>query len=200
DDLAGTRVARRILRREPEIEVAHRNPAALAAPAHMDDLRVEREQTAERLHGLRRVVLEARDELEPACGDSQHHRIFAPCAIHVPSNRRSRSVMFVAFPSGIVCVCTANCSMSDACVAICCAVSNSMPIGALVNWGLRGCAEWQYAQRSCTIGWICANVTGFVLADTGVDAGSIHTARPAIAAAQPTGIHQSVWPACRRLK
>src|SRR5262249_60460363 len=48
DDLARMRVAGRVLGAEPEIEVAERDPARLAAPAHVDDARLEREQPAER--------------------------------------------------------------------------------------------------------------------------------------------------------
>ena len=65
DQLAGARVPRRVLRAEAEVEVAPRDPAGLAAPAHVDDPRVERQQPPEGRDGLRRrLLLEARDELE----------------------------------------------------------------------------------------------------------------------------------------
>ena len=65
DQLARARVARRVLGAEPEVEVAPRDPAALAAPADVDDPRLERQQRAERRDRLRRgLLLEARDELE----------------------------------------------------------------------------------------------------------------------------------------
>src|SRR5262249_51182864 len=79
DQLAGARVARRVLGAEAEVQTAPRDPAALAAPAHVDDPRLERQQRAERGDGLRRVLLlEARDELEASCGDVQHQGMFAP--------------------------------------------------------------------------------------------------------------------------
>src|SRR5262245_53845851 len=38
DDLARARVARRVLRPDADVEVAHRDPAALSRPADVDDL------------------------------------------------------------------------------------------------------------------------------------------------------------------
>ena len=52
DQLAGARVARRVLGADSDVEVAHRDPAALARPAHVDDLRVERQHPPERCDGL----------------------------------------------------------------------------------------------------------------------------------------------------
>ena len=72
-DLARVRVARRVLRAEAEIEVAERDPARLAAPAHVDDARVQRQQPPEggdRLRGG--LFLEARAEGEAAGGDGEH--------------------------------------------------------------------------------------------------------------------------------
>src|SRR5687768_2829404 len=73
DQLAGTRVARGVLRPDAHVEVAHRDPPALARPAHVDDLRVERQHLAEGRDGLgRRVILEAGREGEAACVDLEH--------------------------------------------------------------------------------------------------------------------------------
>ena len=75
DDLARMRVAGRVLGAEPEVEVAERDPACLARPADVDDPRLERQEPPERGDRLRRVrLLEARGELEPACGDPEHRR------------------------------------------------------------------------------------------------------------------------------
>src|SRR4051812_378987 len=79
DQLAGARVPRRVLGPQAEVEIAPWDPATLAAPAHMDDARLEREQPAERGDRLRRVLLlEARGKLESSCGDLQHQGILAP--------------------------------------------------------------------------------------------------------------------------
>ena len=102
DQLARARIARRVLRPDPDVELAHRDPAALAAPAHVDDLRLQRQHLSEGRDRRRRgLLLEARCEVEAAGRDLQHQLIFAPWAIHAPSNRRSASVMCVAFSSGI---------------------------------------------------------------------------------------------------
>src|SRR3954469_20338849 len=62
-ELARVRVRGRVLRPDPEIAVAPRDPVRLAAPAAVDDPVVEREDRLERLHRLRREVLfPARDE------------------------------------------------------------------------------------------------------------------------------------------
>ena len=45
-DLAGVRVAGRVLGAEPEVEIAERDPARLSAPADMDDPRLERKTAA----------------------------------------------------------------------------------------------------------------------------------------------------------
>src|SRR3954471_12358664 len=57
DQLARARIPRGVLRPEAEVEIAPGNPTALAAPTHVDDPRLEREQPAERGDRLRRVVL-----------------------------------------------------------------------------------------------------------------------------------------------
>ena len=49
-EMAGGRIARVVLEPEPEIERPERNPAALAAPAHMDDLAAPGQQAAEFRH------------------------------------------------------------------------------------------------------------------------------------------------------
>ena len=65
DDLARVGIGRRVLRAEPQVEVAERDPAALARPADVDDLRLERKQPSERRNGRGRVLLlEARRELD----------------------------------------------------------------------------------------------------------------------------------------
>src|SRR5438876_6541873 len=148
DDLARIRVARGVLRCDPEIEVAHRNPAALAAPAHVDDPRLERQQRPEGGDGLRRVrFLEARDEIEAAGRNCEHQGIFAPWRIHAPSDARSAGVMCVRLPSGIVRCTTACCRISSACARISCGVSKAIPFGGAENPGSVGWAEWQTAHR-----------------------------------------------------
>src|SRR3954466_8414043 len=72
-DLARVRIARPVLGAEAEIEVAERDPAGLAAPAHVDDARAQRQQRAEYGHRLRRcLLLEAGTERKATCGDVQH--------------------------------------------------------------------------------------------------------------------------------
>ena len=67
--LAGRRVARRVLGADAELAVAPRDPVRLAAPAAVDDPVVERQDRAERRDGARRVrLLEAGAEGE-AGGD-----------------------------------------------------------------------------------------------------------------------------------
>src|SRR3954467_5586586 len=62
-DLAGRGVARVVLEADADVELAERDPCRLAAPAHVDDLLLEREQLRERDARLRRaLVLEARPE------------------------------------------------------------------------------------------------------------------------------------------
>ena len=65
----------------------------------------------------------------------------------------------MAFPKGISVVSTAAVLIICACETISCAVSNRIPFGAVVNCGERGCREWQYAHRSCTIAKTRANGT-----------------------------------------
>ena len=56
-DLAGRRVARVVLEADADVEVAERDPGRLAAPAHVDDLLLERQQLRERLARLGRALL-----------------------------------------------------------------------------------------------------------------------------------------------
>src|SRR4029450_953137 len=75
DDLARVRIAGRVLRPEPQIEVAERDPAGLPGPADVDDPRLERQEAAECSDRLRRVrLLEACGELEPTGADAEHRR------------------------------------------------------------------------------------------------------------------------------
>ncbi len=67
-----------ILERQPEIEVAERNPATFAAPAHVNDAFFIGQHGAEFRAGLRCALgLEARDEFKPACFDANtvHDRL-----------------------------------------------------------------------------------------------------------------------------
>src|SRR5690348_11502988 len=63
--LAGGRVAGRVLGPDAYVEVAHRDPRGLPAPARLDDLRVERQQLPECRDRLRCGVV-----LEP-CGETE---------------------------------------------------------------------------------------------------------------------------------
>src|SRR4051794_3661920 len=56
-DLAGRRVARVVLEADAELELAERDPRGLAAPAHVDDLLLVRQQLRERGARLRRALL-----------------------------------------------------------------------------------------------------------------------------------------------
>jgi hypothetical protein len=54
--LAGGGIARRVLRPDADVEVAHRNPGGPATPAGLDELALERQQTPEGGDCLRRGV------------------------------------------------------------------------------------------------------------------------------------------------
>src|SRR6266511_898350 len=197
-ELAGVRVRRRVLRADPEVAVAPRDPVRLTAPAAVDDPLLEREDGPERGHGLRRqLLLEARHEAEISRRDLEHgHGIFAPWRIQRPSRSRSAWVMPVTFPRGIAFVVTACCSIRLACALICEAVSSLIPRGAastFVGW-----SEWQAVQRWSTIRLTWANATDVPAADS--SRGRITIASAAIASAAVTGIAQTFRPACRRLK
>src|SRR5919109_5489566 len=56
-DLARRGVARVVLEPEAHVELAERDPRRLAAPAHVDDLLLERQQLREGRAGLRRALL-----------------------------------------------------------------------------------------------------------------------------------------------
>src|SRR4051794_15490094 len=72
-DLAGRGVARVVLEADADVELAQRDPRRLAAPAHVDDLLLEREQLRERGARLRRaLLLEARREGVRPGRDRQH--------------------------------------------------------------------------------------------------------------------------------
>src|SRR6516162_11657774 len=57
NDLAGCRIAGVVFKADTEIEIAERHPYALAAPAHMDRLALERHRAAESRAGLGRQFL-----------------------------------------------------------------------------------------------------------------------------------------------
>ena len=72
-DLARARVAGCVLWPETEVEVAERDPAGFAAPAHVNDPRLEREQAPEGSDRRgRRLLLEACPERESAGRDLEH--------------------------------------------------------------------------------------------------------------------------------
>ena len=92
------RVAGRVLGPEPEVEVAERDPAGLAAPADVDDARLERQQPPEGRDGLRRVfLLEPGGEREASGGDRQHRLAYlsvdAPWVTQATTRARSSLVM-----------------------------------------------------------------------------------------------------------
>src|SRR5205814_10268502 len=91
EELARARILRRVLRADAEVEVPHRDPAARAAAADVDDPRVVRERLPERRDRLGCFVLETRDELESACRDLEQHFILAPSAVEPPNNLRAAS-------------------------------------------------------------------------------------------------------------
>src|SRR2546423_15644509 len=65
----------RVLRTDPDVERAERDPAGFAAPARVDQLALQREQSSERGDGLgRRTVLEPRLESRAAGLDLEHSR------------------------------------------------------------------------------------------------------------------------------
>src|SRR6266852_5781340 len=71
NDLAGCREARVVLVVEAKIKIAERDPARLAAPAHMDDALAIGQEAGELRAGLRRRrAFEARGEAERAGGDA----------------------------------------------------------------------------------------------------------------------------------
>src|SRR5512143_3320623 len=78
DDLAGRGIARVVLVADAEIEVAERHPNALAAPAYMDDVALERKGLAERCDGLwRRLFLEPGVEGEIAGADHEFAHVIS---------------------------------------------------------------------------------------------------------------------------
>ena len=79
-------------------------------------------------------------------------------------------------------------------------MSSATPAGADVNPGCVGCCEWHGWQRAATTCCTAANVTAVPACAGAGSGGRSQTAIAAIAAAQPTGIHQSVSPAWRLLK
>ena len=143
----------------------------------MDDLRLERQQPPERGDGLRRVgFLEARDEVEAAGGDLEHHGIFAPARIHAPSEARSAGGHVRHVPERHRLRHDRLLEISCACAWISCGVSRTIPFGGAENPGSVGCAEWQAAQRCATIG--CAGANGHLRrsAAAGAVAGRIQIA------------------------
>src|SRR5262249_18289900 len=73
EDLTGRGVAGVILEADADVEVAERDPDRLAAPAHVDDLLLERQQLRERRARLGRALfLQAGAEAERTGGDRQH--------------------------------------------------------------------------------------------------------------------------------
>src|SRR5262249_3533871 len=87
EQLAGRRIARGVLERHAEVEVAERDPARLAGPADVDHALLVRQQALERLAGARRaLVLEPAREREGAARDPDltHGR--------APRSRRARSI------------------------------------------------------------------------------------------------------------
>src|SRR6476659_8695137 len=73
EDLPRRRVAGRVLRPEPDVELAERDPARLAAPARVDDPALERQQPQESGDGLGGgLLLEARREAELARNNLEH--------------------------------------------------------------------------------------------------------------------------------
>src|SRR5207302_6247984 len=69
------RIAGRVLRPDPYVELAERDPAGLAAPAGMDQFALEWKQPPERGDRLRRrALLEARLEARAADLDLEHPR------------------------------------------------------------------------------------------------------------------------------
>src|SRR5205085_1415860 len=96
-------IARRVLGAEPEVEVAERDPPGLAAPADVDDARLERQQPPERRHRLRCVVLlEPSREREASSGDPQHRHSYlsvdAPWVTQATTRARSSFVIRVRLP------------------------------------------------------------------------------------------------------
>src|SRR5262249_35357256 len=65
EDLAGRRMAGVVFEPDANVEVTEWDPGRLAAPPHMDDLLLERQQLGERLARLRRALL-----LEP-CAEGE---------------------------------------------------------------------------------------------------------------------------------
>src|SRR3954470_10109029 len=90
---------------------------------------------------------------------------------------------------------TATCSIRPAWLAICSAVSKTIPFGGEST--LVGCAEWHGTQRSLTIVWARENGTALPPEEL---CGLVAPASPAIASAAVTGIHQAFRPVWRRLK
>ena len=88
--LARRRIRRCVLRPDAEVELAERDPVRLAAPAAMDDPRLERQELPERLDRRRGgVLLQAGHEAEAGGGDLDHGSTLAPWSIHRPSSARS---------------------------------------------------------------------------------------------------------------
>src|SRR6202012_4365301 len=71
NELAGRRIAGVVLVGQPKVEIAERDPAALAAPAHVDDALLVGQHGTKFGAGLRRPLgFEARHEIEAACLDA----------------------------------------------------------------------------------------------------------------------------------
>ena len=122
-------------------------------------------------------------------------------AIQRPSVRRSAGVIPVAFPSGIVVVCTASCvDQPGLRLDLRARVEAGSRPAATSTPGCVGFIEWHGAQRACTIACTAANGgAGPAAAGESSPAGSaIAIARTPTAA--EAGIHQAFRPRWRRLK
>src|SRR5688572_1969290 len=75
EDLAGLRGARLVLRRDTELEIAHRDPRGLAAPTRLNEAILERERLEECGTGeWGTLVLESSDEPQVAHDDRERLR------------------------------------------------------------------------------------------------------------------------------
>src|SRR5688500_2740423 len=75
EDLAGLRGARLVLRRDAKLEIAHRDPRGLAAPARLHEALLERERLQERGAGeWGTIELEPSDEPQVAHDDRERPR------------------------------------------------------------------------------------------------------------------------------
>src|SRR4051794_20885547 len=87
-ELARVRVRRRVLRPDPEVAVAPRDPVRLPAPAAVDDPILERQDRAERRHRLRcELLLPPCDESHPRSDDLEHGRNLPPRARNLRAER-----------------------------------------------------------------------------------------------------------------